>query len=126
MSETIEGLEDFEAKLKALEFAVQKESLIAAVKAGAEIIRAEAEARAPRRTGTLAEEEMITVVESTAFEVVAKIGPSKEAFYGLFQELGTAHMTAHPFLLPAAEDKKQEALDAAGKVLKDKIEGLAK
>lgn len=36
-----------------------------------------------------------------------------KAFYGRFVEYGTARMPAHPFLRPAYEAKKAEALQAA-------------
>ena len=131
MSELIIGLEAFEQRLKSLEATVQQALLVKAAKEGAELIRAEAERRAPRLkysahprryAGLLAHSQMLSVAEQTANEVVVRIGPSKDAFYGLFQELGTVHHPAQPFLLPAFEDRKMEALQIASELLKDEIE----
>jgi HK97 gp10 family phage protein len=114
MSETIIGLENFERLLKSMELFPQKQLLVAATKAGAELIREEGERRAPRDSGLLAEEESIQIKEAAADEVVARIGPSKKAFYGVFVEFGTVLMPARPFLTPAYETKKNEALKVAG------------
>lgn len=38
--------------------------------------------------------------------------------YGIFQELGTHKMAAHPFLVPALEKWRQKFLDAFGAIFK--------
>lgn len=125
MSETIIGLAAFEARLKALEFGVQRKSLVEVTKAGAEIIRVEAEARAPvGESGNLARSMMLSVVESAANEVIVKIGPSRKGFYGVFQEKGTSHHRPQSFLRPAFDDKKSEAIALASQLLKDIVESL--
>ncbi len=43
-------------------------------------------------------------------EATAQVGPTVE--YGIFQELGTHKMRAHPFLIPALEAIRQSFLDA--------------
>ncbi len=93
--------------------------LTKSVKAGAEIIRQRAEELAPRDTGQLAESELVRVIgaDSSAAEVVAKIGPSRASFYGMFQEFGTAFMVAQPFLQPALEQTQEEALKASAEIV---------
>ena len=46
----------------------------------------------------------------------------QKAFYGQFIEYGTVKMAARPFLRPAYDAKKQAALDAAEKVLGQKLD----
>lgn len=63
-----------------------------------------AAARAPRRTGLLADE-IGYQVERRGGQIVARIGVRGvgnrgDAFYGYFQELGTSKMAANPFLRP--------------------------
>ncbi len=107
-------------------YAMRRILLTKSVKAGAEIIRARAEQLAPRDTGQLAESELVRVIgaDSSAAEVVAKIGPSKAAFYGMFQEFGTAFMPAQPFLHPALEQTQAEALKASGEIVGKGLEQI--
>ncbi len=109
------GLDKLESKLSDIALTVQRKTLIKATKRGGELIRAEAQARAPRRTGRLAENEIMVLrtSENTATDVGVRIGPAIGVFYGLFEEIGTAHSTADPFLRPAFDDKKAEALQIA-------------
>jgi len=51
--------------------------------------------------------------ESSADEITVRIGPAMKVFYGLFEEIGTAHSTADPFLGPAFDAKKDGALQIA-------------
>jgi HK97 gp10 family phage protein len=60
--------------------------------------------------------------ESAPDQALVKIGPSILAFYGLFQELGTIHHVSQPFLEPALESKKDEAIKNASEILKDEID----
>ncbi len=118
----IQGLDELLKKLDALPYAVSKLVVARALRKGAEPIRAEAEREAPFLSGRLQQEEVITVGEQTATEAIAKIGPSKKAFYGLFQELGTAHQTPQKFLEPAFEAKVSEATQLIGEELAAGIE----
>lgn len=49
-----------------------------------------------------------------------------KAFWGLFVEFGTRFMSARPFLRPAFESKKIEALNRLGESLGEQIEKAAK
>ncbi len=121
------GLEKFESKLKELALTVQRKVLIQATRKGAELIRAEAEARAPRTTGKLSENIIVVLrnSENTADEITVRIGPSMKVFYGLFEELGTAHATGHPFLRPAFDAKKDDALQITSQEFLAAIEEVA-
>src|SRR6266705_517858 len=100
---TFEGLDDLNQVLLAIALRFRETALKKAAMAGAQLIRDEAAERAPRRTGVLAEEEMISSARSASakFQATVHIGPSARAFYGAFVETGTIYMRAEPFLRPA-------------------------
>lgn len=108
----IEGLPEFEAKLNKLALSVQGKLLLRAAKFGAEPIREEAAREAPRRTQRLSKGQIISMAqgESNAFRAVARIGPSRKVFWGLFQEEGTAFHPPQAFLGPSFAAKHKEAL----------------
>lgn len=61
-----------------------------------------ARSSAPRRSGALAES-IGYEVDRDGAELVARVSWSRDAFYGLFVELGTSRMSAQPFLRPALD-----------------------
>lgn len=52
---------------------------------------------------------------------VTSVGPTQRAFYGLFQEFGTAHHAAKPFMRPTWDALKSSMLDTMADVLRTKI-----
>jgi len=61
----------------------------------------QARAKAPKKTGLL-KSEIDYEVRPEGNSIVGYIGVKKDkAFYGLWRELGTSKMPAHPFLRPA-------------------------
>lgn len=124
---TIQGLDELLRKLSNIESLVEQKKIVArSVRAGAEIVQAAAKAAAPRgKTGNLAESISISVTEQTASHAFGLIGPSRRGFYGLFLELGTAHIVARPFLQPAFDSVADEAYQAIADVLRDEIEAEA-
>src|SRR5262245_45423658 len=104
----MKGLDQVLRALAALPEAVRLNVLADACMDGAEVIRDGASARAPRKTGQLAGDIQIDV-ELLPEGARAKIGPSKKSFYGLFQERGTKHQRAYPFLRPALDEDGPKA-----------------
>lgn len=51
---------------------------------------------------------------------------SKEAFYGRFLEFGTSRMAARPFLRPAYDAKKEEAVKKFQEALDEKVREMTK
>jgi HK97 gp10 family phage protein len=89
-----------------------------AVAAGAEILQIEAALQAPWRTGRLA--------VSYGNEAVDEGDPNSAAhrvyftaFHARFQEFGTGHHAAQPFLRPAAELKRNEIEGALADVIRE-------
>ena len=54
-------------------------------------------------------------------KVAGKLNPS-DAYYWTFLEFGTAKMRAQSFLRPAFEGRKQQGVDAAIKVFREKVQ----
>lgn len=94
-----------------------------ALLAGAEVINKEIVKNAPKRTGHAKKFLKISKVSKEKGIKIVKIGISKgdnsEAFYLKFHEYGTSKMAARPFMRPAFERKRKEALEAAHKVIKE-------
>lgn len=91
--------------------------------AGAEVINKEIIRNAPERTGHAKKFLKVSKVSKEKGIKVVKVGISKgdnsEAFYLKFHEYGTSKMSARPFMRPAFEKKKKEALEATHRVIKE-------
>lgn len=129
-TEGIEGLAAFKDRLENLSQSMQKTILTKAARAGGEVIRREAERRAPRlkvpdprRTpGLLAKSEMLKVVKRSAGRAVVTIGPSTDAWYARFVEFGTMYQKAQPFLRPALDESQDAVMRAIEEVFQQAIE----
>jgi HK97 gp10 family phage protein len=92
---------------------IKKDALLA----GAEIIQQAASERAPRDTGKLAENIVISDVKDGTVD----IGPDRDRFYGLFLEFGTSKMAARPFLQPAFEESKEQVQQKMADVIRKEL-----
>ncbi len=144
----IKGAREMEQVLRQLPAQIAKKTLTAALRAAAEPILDEARRRAPVGTeskgrvrlrtsrrgkvsianyGKLKPSLRIATVPAGktphSATVVVTVG---KAFWGMFVEFGTRFMAARPFLRPAFEAKKMEALNRLGKALGERIEKAAK
>lgn len=112
----VDGFADLERALGGISARMTRQVKVEALTAAAEPIRATASRLAPRRrpddpkTPNLADNIVTQVTRSSDGSVSVAIGPSKAVPWGRFQELGTAHNAAHPFLRPAYEAHVQGAL----------------
>ena len=125
---------DLAATLRQLAQPVRHEVAVRALSEAAEPMRAEAASLAPRGHGKgphLADN--IVIAETTRVpggrgrwrdsedtEHVVAVGPSfrpDDVYWGLFQELGTAHHSAHPFLRPAFDHHSSKVMEHAGRLL---------
>jgi len=149
----IEGLAQLDRALKELPQRIANRGLRASVYAGAKVIRDEARSRAPKAAqslgpkqpppGTLKRSvimkqipELSSLTRQTFFVTVrhgkkyrnqGKRGNlSQDAWYWRFLEFGTRKMVARPFLRPALESRRREAVDAIKQRLSERIEIEAK
>ncbi len=144
----ITGAREMEAVLRRLPGEIAQKALTAALRQAAEPVLDEARARAPvgkeskgrvrfRRSrkgkvtvsnyGKLRPSLRIATVPASrtphSATVVVTVG---KAFWGLFVEFGTRFMAARPFLRPAFEARKMEALNRLGQSLGEQIEKAAR
>jgi len=112
----VSGFEELDRALRRTEDAVSGQALTSAVTKGAEIVVAAAKAKAPRKTGKLAESIAMKVGKVSGSGVTAKIG-SQRVHYALYVELGTKKLTAKPFLRPALFGKRAAVTESIGKSL---------
>lgn len=94
-----------------------------ALKAGAEILRAEIERRAPRSTFNkkhLAD----SIIISEVIDGNIDIGPHKDFFYAWFHEFGASTMSANPFVEPAYLAVKDKIQRVMGDVIRKELARL--
>lgn len=145
----IDGLDQLAQALRELPKRVARNGLRGAVYAGAKVIRDEAKLKAPVATAPLGADQppqgtlkrsiimkqvpelsseqkqtfFVTVRHGKKYRKQGKNGNlSQDAWYWRFVEFGTVKMTARPFLRPAFEGKKYEAVDAIKNRLAERIE----
>ncbi|MFM2465146.1 HK97 gp10 family phage protein [Paraburkholderia sp. RL17-368-BIF-A] len=137
---TIENPTALTDYLDRLETVGSESVLRQAAVAGARVIHAEVQLRAPigagyerkgtqHAPGTLKRSVLIAYDQESSVAghvAVYLVTWSKEAFYGRFVEFGTSHSTAKPFLRPGYEAKKQAASEAMIQVIQQKAEEAAR
>lgn len=109
---------NLEKQLRKLDAAVQVKLLVKASLAGAEPIRQVASEKAPKRTGFLSKNIVKSLLEADQDHADVAIHPTKEAFYGRYQEVGTKHHRSRPFLRPAIDEQKEESIRVSAEVLR--------
>lgn len=144
----IHGARELERVLKQLPDYIAKRVVVGALRQGAKVVLAEAQARAPvgqeakgrlqlRRNrrgkivvanpGKLKQSLGIVTVAAKRTAHSATVAVSvRKAYWGLFLEFGTRKMAARPFLGPAFEATKGAALEAFGRALGDGMEKAAR
>lgn len=105
------GLADLRADFEKLAKAQSTKALRRATVAGAKVIRDEARARSPKKTGKLRRNIVSAALRQKDAPGLATAGvrvrskgkadSTTNAYYWRFVELGTQHMKAEPFMRPA-------------------------
>lgn len=134
MIKYIAGLDQLARALRELPPAIERKRLAKPVSDGAALIRDEAKRLAPEAVevgkghpppGTLKAAILLAhipgpkltatyavwVRHGKKFQHVGKSGANQDAFYWTFVEFGTSKMAAEPFMRPAFESRKNQALD---------------
>lgn len=133
----IEGLKELADKLQSFGPKLARNGLRAAVNAGAEVVRKDVQARVPVDTGVMRKAVYKKQIREESgdtrqtFYVGVRSGKkyqkkNQDAFYWRFLEFGTAKLQARPFIRPAFETKKKEAVERIKSKLAERIEKLAK
>ena len=145
----IEGLAELDRALRELPVRIANRGLRTSVYAGAKVIRDEARARAPKAAqslgpkqpppGTLKRSVIMKHIRELSsggrqtFYVMVRHGKkyqkqgkrgtlSQDAWYWRFLEFGTRKMAARPFLRPALESRRTQAVGAIKERLRQRIE----
>jgi HK97 gp10 family phage protein len=144
----IQGMRELSRALRELPQRVATNDLQAATAAGARLIRDDARIKAPVYTGPVAQghpapgtlrKSIITknirelsdrvrrvvfvlVRHGKQFQKMGKKQINRDAFYWRFVEFGSKKMSARPFMRPAFEARKHDAVDAIKEVLAERIE----
>lgn len=132
----IEGVEEIARAARRLAAEISGPVTAQAALAAAEVVRAAAQAKAPRRTGSLARSIVAEPLRQVPGRARVAVGPDRAHFYGLFVELGHAlvrgrrkaekrvlrHVPPHPFLRPALDESRDRAARAAADVLRAALE----
>ena len=104
---------------------IQKNVMVGATRAAANIIRDEARRKVPKKSRTL-EKSIVTIKRKSKLgEIKFSVTPSKggknSGWYGHFIEFGTSKMSAKPFMRPAFEQSNDESLEASKKYIAERI-----
>lgn len=143
-SKSLTGFKELANSLRQLGPRVAKNRLRRAVSAGAAVIRNEAKQIAPVDTGEMRRDIQIKRERDSRsgdlivrYSVFVRTGGKsrlsgrgrnvdKNSFYWRFVEFGTSKMAAKPFMRPAYESKKEDAVDTIGTNLREGIEAEVK
>lgn len=120
---TIKGLNNLTRKFHKLQKAAQGRILENAVTAGCLPIQNAAVVKAPVETGTLRRSIHTEIISSSESSVRASVGTDVE--YAPYQEFGTVHIPAHPYLRPAFDEQKNNAKNEIAAALKAQIENVS-
>ena len=121
---TLEGLDELVRNLQRIG---EKTGMVEneALRAGAELVQAEAASQAPRSEMNkphLADNIVISKVKTAEGGKYVEVGPTKgdnsPFFYGKFLEWGTSKMPARAFMFPALIQVRDRAIAAMAEVIK--------
>lgn len=131
------GAKELAAALRALPAELSRQMMLDALEEAAEPTRARAAQLAPREPGApdLADNIGISVANRIGDvgggrwearhdeEHAVAVGPTKNFFYGIFQEYGTSRHRAQPFMRPAFDSEAPRALTILAQRLWQAIRG---
>jgi len=122
----IEGAAELERALRQLPSKIGEQVLTNALRAGGRIVQAEAKLRAPVGSGKLRDSIIVRKRRRRrGAALTVQVGPSGEGFYGMFLEFGTRSSSPRPWLRPAFDATKEQALDKIGDSLGKAVEKAA-
>lgn len=123
--QAVTGDKELIATLKRMGQAASGEILREGGREASNVIQAEAERRAPSRTGTLKRNIRVRGGRGKK-RIRFRIGTTKKAYYAGFVEYGTKNMRPQPFLRPALDGKADEATRVFAAVVRRKLYALAR
>ena len=123
----IEGLTELLEKFDALDSKAAKGALRKALRAGGAVFKQAIIQRTPVKTGQLRDDIIAaTSIDASERTGTSSAGPTRHSFYGEFEEFGTSHQPAKPFMRPAFDSAGEDALNAFVEVMTDAVDKAAK
>lgn len=131
----VQGLAELKRAMAEIPVAMQGKVALELLRKAGKPMLDDARARAPARTGKLRKNIYLARARDSTQQsplIVIRVrrrgkaGDPKNAYYWLFQELGTSKMAARPFLRPAFESKKGEALTILRTATAEQVEKAAR
>lgn len=122
MAGVLSGLDDLLGTLSRMEASLSEQRLQEAAQAGADVLAERAREFAPVASGTL-REDIHTRAEVHGFQATGTVevldsAKGGQIHYAIFVEYGTENAPAEPFMRPAFDTGKQEALLAINATLR--------
>ncbi len=116
---------DLITSLKKLPLNIQKNVMVGATRAGANVIRDDARSRVRKKTGRLKKSIGLIKRKSKRTEVIftvsPRIGGRNDGFYGRFLEFGTSKLAPVPFMRPALDNQSDESLKASKEYMQKRL-----
>ena len=117
---------------------IQKNVMVGATRAAANVVRDRARELVPKNTGNLKKSivsiqrngdklkfNQFSMAQSDQNKITFSVTPSKghpnDGWYAHFVEFGTSHSSAKPFLRPAFDQSNNESLEASKKYIAERI-----
>jgi HK97 gp10 family phage protein len=133
---SLTGASELVSRLEALPDKLANNVMTGALYAGARLIRDEARRRAPildlekwrgpHEPGLLLQNIVARRSRSRSRdEIIAKVGITRDAFYGHFIEYGTRHAAAYPFMRPALDTTQAEAAQEVVDYARERVDAEA-
>jgi HK97 gp10 family phage protein len=119
----IEGLDELEEAFTTGSKRMVKKFLSRVERRAAKVLKDSASETAPFYHGDLADDIHIQIIQGDG-TLTARVGPSKNTFYGLFDEFGTAHQGAQHWLEQSARDVQDEVLDEYNEGVREGLEDM--
>jgi len=129
----IKGLKELDEAIRKLPDAMQTKVVRAGLQAGGKVFVDGMQRRAPHaavhrviRKGQAypvpLNQSIVMRVSLAKDQARVRVGPSKQAFWGRFQELGTRYQTPQAFMLPTLEADGQIAVAVFATAARDKLD----
>lgn len=104
---------------------IQKNVMIGATRAAANVVRDRARELVPKRTKNLSKSIVSIQQKAESGQIKFSVTPSRggkhDGWYAHFIEFGTVKMSAKPFMRPAMEQAQDESLNAAKEYIAKRI-----
>ncbi len=129
MTVDVRGIKEIDANLKRMNKAAGRRTVLNALRPAARSMRDDAKRRVAVRSGVLKKSIAVATLPARLSghnRHAVRLGLKKSGWYGHFPEFGTARQTARPYMRPAYDSKRREAITQIGNDIWASIERTIK